>query len=376
LPSVKFDHVRKAFGDVVVVEDFDLTVADGELLVLVGGSGSGKSTILRIVAGLEEVTSGSIRIDDLDVTALPPRERDVAMVFQDYGLYPHMTVRENLSLGLRLRKIARQEIERRVTWAAGMLGLAPLLDRKPKQLSGGQRQRVAMGRAMVREPKVFLFDEPLSNLDASLRAQMRIEIGGLQRRLNTTTIYVTHDQVEAMTLGDRIVVLANGRIQQIGRPIDLYRAPLNRFVAGFIGTPPMNFVDGSLREDDGRVFFSTAGIGIGVPREKTARVKAAEALTLGIRPEDLRLNASGAPSVEGGPPREAFTGRVVLVERLGGTSHIHFDVEGGNNRMMASVLNDRLPEVGETISVTVPPERVHLFAADGRSISNSASLPS
>jgi ABC-type sugar transport system ATPase subunit len=375
LPSVKFDHVRKAFGDVVVVEDFDLTVADGELLVLVGGSGSGKSTILRIVAGLEEVTSGSIRIDDLDVTALPPRERDVAMVFQDYGLYPHMTVRENLSLGLRLRKIARQEIERRVTWAAGMLGLAPLLDRKPKQLSGGQRQRVAMGRAMVREPKVFLFDEPLSNLDASLRAQMRIEIGGLQRRLNTTTIYVTHDQVEAMTLGDRIVVLANGRIQQIGRPIDLYRAPLNRFVAGFIGTPPMNFVDGSLREDDGRVFFSTAGIGIGVPREKTARVKAAEALTLGIRPEDLRLNASGVPSVEGGPPREAFTGRVVLVERLGGTSHVHFDVEGGS-RMMASVLNDRLPEVGETISVTVPPERVHLFAADGRSISNSASLPS
>ena len=221
MPSVTFDHVRKSFGDAVVVEDFDLTVADGELLVLVGGSGSGKSTILRMVAGLEEVTSGTIRIDANDVTQLPPRERDVAMVFQDYGLYPHMTVRENLSLGLRIRKIAATEIDRRVTWAAGMLGLAPLLDRKPKQLSGGQRQRVAMGRAMVREPKVFLFDEPLSNLDAGLRAQMRIEIGGLQRRLKTTTIYVTHDQVEAMTLGDRIVVLADGRIQQIGRPIDL-----------------------------------------------------------------------------------------------------------------------------------------------------------
>ena len=226
-----------------------------------------------MVAGLEEVTSGTIRIDERDVTPLPPRERDVAMVFQDYGLYPHMTVRENLSLGLRVRKIAPQEIDRRVTWAAGMLGLAPLLDRKPKQLSGGQRQRVAMGRAMVREPKVFLFDEPLSNLDAGLRAQMRIEIGGLQRRLKTTTIYVTHDQVEAMTLGDRIVVLADGRIQQIGRPIDLYRAPVNRFVAGFIGTPPMNFVEGSLREENGQVSLIAEGISIRLPREKIASGK-------------------------------------------------------------------------------------------------------
>ncbi|MEA2764526.1 MAG: hypothetical protein QOK07_930 [Gemmatimonadaceae bacterium] len=375
MPSVQFDHVKKSFGDANVVEDFNLTVADGELLVLVGGSGSGKSTILRMVAGLEDVTSGTIRIDDRDVTQLPPRERDVAMVFQDYGLYPHMTVRENLSLGLRLRKIAREEIERRVTWAAGMLGLAPLLDRKPKQLSGGQRQRVAMGRAMVREPKVFLFDEPLSNLDAGLRGQMRIEIGGLQRRLKTTTIYVTHDQVEAMTLGDRIVVLADGRIQQIGRPIDLYRAPVNRFVAGFIGTPSMNFMDGSLREDDGQVFFTAGALSIPVSREKTAMARDAESLTLGIRPEDLRLNAPGASPEGGLPTSEAFTGRVLLVERLGGTSHVHFDVEGGN-RMLASVLNDRLPDVGETISVTVPSERVHLFAADGRSISNSASLPS
>jgi len=292
------------------------------------------------------------------------------MVFQDYGLYPHMTVRENLSLGLRLRKVAREEIDRRVTWAAGMLGLAPLLDRKPKQLSGGQRQRVAMGRAMVREPKVFLFDEPLSNLDAGLRGQMRIEIGGLQRRLKTTTIYVTHDQVEAMTLGDRVVVLADGRIQQIGRPIDLYRAPVNRFVAGFIGTPPMNFVDGRLREEGGQMLFSAGGIGITMLREKAASAKAAESLTLGIRPEDLRLNASGASSEGRVPTSEAFTGRVVLVERLGGTSHVHFDVEGGS-RMMASVLNDRLPDVGETISVRVAPERVHLFGVDGTTISNS-----
>ena len=366
MPSVSFDHVRKTFGDVTVVEDFDLTVADGELLVLVGGSGSGKSTILRMVAGLEEVTSGTIRIDERDVTHLAPRERDVAMVFQDYGLYPHMTVRENLSLGLRLRKIARQEIERRVMWAAGMLGLAPLLDRKPKQLSGGQRQRVAMGRAMVREPKVFLFDEPLSNLDAGLRAQMRIEIGGLQRRLNTTTIYVTHDQVEAMTLGDRIVVLADGRIQQVGRPIELYRAPVSQFVAGFIGTPPMNFVEGRLREDNGQVFFIAEGVSITVPREKTAKAKATELLTLGIRPEDLHLDFSADSSAAARPPGEVLTGRVLLVERLGGTSHVHFDVEGSGNRMLASVSNERLPEVGETITVRVPPERVHLFSADGR----------
>jgi len=370
MPSVTFDHVRKQFGDATVVEDFNLTVADGELLVLVGGSGSGKSTILRMVAGLEEVTSGTIRIDERDVTHLAPRERDVAMVFQDYGLYPHMTVRENLSLGLRLRKIAAQEIERRVTWAAGMLGLTPLLDRKPKQLSGGQRQRVAMGRAMVREPKVFLFDEPLSNLDAGLRAQMRIEIGGLQRRLKTTTIYVTHDQVEAMTLGDRIVVLADGRIQQIGRPIDLYRAPVNRFVAGFIGTPPMNFVEGSLQENNGQAFFVAEGLSIKLPREKTSKVKPTEVLTLGIRPEDLRLDSSRDPSAQTGPADEMLRGRVLLVERLGGTSHVHFDVEGGRTRMMASVSNDRLPEVGETITVRVPPERVHMFGADGKAISS------
>src|SRR6476660_10039659 len=260
MPSVTFDHVRKTFGDAVVVQSFDLQVADGELLVLVGGSGSGKSTILRMVAGLEEVTSGTIRIDDRDVTHLAPRERDVAMVFQDYGLYPHMTVRETLSLGLQLRNIAAQEIDGRVTCAGGMLGLTPLLDRKPKQLSGGQRQRVAMGRAMVREPKVFLFDEPLSNLDAGLRAQMRIEIGGLQRRLKTTTVYVTHDQVEAMTLGDRIVVLADGKIQQVGKPIDLYKAPTNRFVAGFVGTPPMNFIDGLINGENGGASFSAEGV--------------------------------------------------------------------------------------------------------------------
>jgi len=361
MPSVTFDHIRKQFSDATVVEDFNLRVEDGELLVLVGGSGSGKSTILRMVAGLEDVTSGTIRIDDLDVTALAPRERDVAMVFQDYGLYPHMTVRQNLSLGLRLRRIERKEIDRRVTWAAGMLGLAPLLDRKPKQLSGGQRQRVAMGRAMVREPKVFLFDEPLSNLDAGLRAQMRIEIGGLQRRLSTTTIYVTHDQVEAMTLGDRIVVLADGRIQQVGRPIDLYRAPVNRFVAGFIGTPPMNFVEGHVSSENGTAVFVAEGMRVILVRD---RISLAGQAVLGIRPEDLDVATSDRQSA--GSPEDGVPGRVVLVERLGGTSHVHFDV--GPHRLMASVSNDRLPEVDDTITVRIRAERVHLFGGDGRAL--------
>src|SRR5688500_6940294 len=297
MPSVTFDHVGKSFGAATIVEDFNLTVEAGELLALVGGSGSGKSTILRMVAGLEDVTSGTIRIDQRDVTPLPPRARDVAMVFQDYGLYPHVRVREILSLGLRLRKTERGEIERRVTWAAGMLGLAPLLDRKPKQLSGGQRQRVAMGRAMVREPKVFLFDEPLSNLDAGLRAQMRIEIGSLQRRLNTTTLYVTHDQVEAMTLGDRIVILADGRVQQIGRPIEIYRGPANRFVAGFIGTPRMNFMDGRVHREERALVFVTEGARLTLPRERVD-ARDGDPMTIGVRPEDLRIDGAADSSDE------------------------------------------------------------------------------
>ena len=366
MPSVTFEHVTKHFGNATVIGDFDLQVADGELLVLVGGSGSGKSTILRMLAGLETVTSGTIRIDDRDVTDLPPRDRDVAMVFQDYGLYPHMTVRENLSLGLRLRKIPRQEIDRRVAWAAELLGLEPLLDRKPKQLSGGQRQRVAMGRAMVREPLVFLFDEPLSNLDAALRAQMRIEIGSLQRRLKTTTVYVTHDQVEAMTLGDRIVVLADGRIQQIGRPIELYSAPVNRFVAGFIGTPAMNFLQGTLERESGRMYFTGEGARLRV-REGMTEPTTRGPITLGIRPEDLRVDSTGQQSTQGPADGDTLTGRVVLVERLGGTSHVHFEV--GPHRLLASITSDSLPEVGDNITARVPAARAHLFGEDGRAIS-------
>ena len=354
MPSVTFEHITKRFGDVSIVEDFNLEVHDGELLVLVGGSGSGKSTILRMVAGLDVPTSGTIRIDERDITPLAPRERDVAMVFQDYALYPHLSVEDNLSLGLRMRKIAKPEIARRVEWASGMLGLSSLLDRKPKQLSGGQRQRVAMGRAMVREPLVFLFDEPLSNLDAGLRAQMRIEIGGLQRRLRTTTIYVTHDQVEAMTLGDRIVVLSGGKIQQIGKPIDLYRSPTNRFVAGFIGTPPMNFVDGVLEDDAFVAEHVRVELGaMQLPRNSS------RSITLGVRPEDLKLAVDGA-----GPGASRLPGQVVLVERLGGSSHIHVDV--GPHRVLAAVSEVRLPEVGDAVVLLIPPDRIHLFAEDGR----------
>ncbi len=362
MPSVHFEHVSKRFGATTVVEDFNLDVEEGELLVLVGGSGSGKTTILRMLAGLEEVTEGTIRIDKHDVTHLPPRERDVAMVFQDYGLYPHMTVRENLSLGLRLRKVARAEIDRRVAWAGEMLRLEPLLDRKPKQLSGGQQQRVAMGRAMVREPLVFLFDEPLSNLDAGLRAQMRIEIGGLQRRLKTTTVYVTHDQVEAMTLGDRIVVLADGRIQQVGKPIDLYRSPVNRFVAGFVGTPPMNFIDGETSSTNGGTVFTSEGTRIELPSPRTQEGLPSGPATLGIRPEDMEVDVvdNGA---DGASPA-GLQGQVVLVERLGGTSHIHFDA--GPHRMLAAVTNERLPEVGDSIAVRLNAERAHIFVNDRR----------
>ena len=252
MASVRLEEIRKVYrngAEFVAVQGADLEIADGELLVMVGPSGCGKSTILRMIAGLEPVSAGRLYIDDRLVNDVPPKQRDIAMVFQNYALYPHMSVHDNLAFGLKLRKMTRPEIEGRVAEAAGILGLDAILARKPRQLSGGQRQRVALGRALVRHPKVFLFDEPLSNLDAKLRVQMRTEISRLHRRLGATMIYVTHDQVEAMTLGERIVVLDAGRIQQIAAPLELYERPVNRFVAGFIGSPSMNFVPGKIEGD-------------------------------------------------------------------------------------------------------------------------------
>ena len=365
MPAISLSGVSKRFGATTVVDQIDLQVHDGELLVLVGGSGSGKSTILRMLAGLESVSTGTIHIGERDVTSLSPRDRDVAMVFQDYALYPHMSVRENLSLGLRLRRVSAHEIERRVAWAGDMLGLAPLLGRKPAELSGGQRQRVAMGRAMVREPLVFLFDEPLSNLDSGLRAQMRMEIGALQRRLATTTVYVTHDQVEAMTLGDRIVVLANGRIQQVGRPIDLYHEPANRFVAGFIGSPTINFVEGQLEVGDGAPHFLAEGLRVPLLRPSVMGL-ASQPATLGIRPEDITVNqVDHSETADGQLGREATPAVVVLVERLGGTSHVHAAIGATPQRVVAVVAGDHLPAIGDRVSLTLREDRVHLFGADG-----------
>ena len=369
MASVSFEGVRKEFGTTAVVEDFELHVADGELVVLVGGSGCGKSTILRMLAGLEELTRGVIRIGERDVTGLPPRERDVAMVFQDYALYPHLTARGNISLGLKLRKVPKEEIERRLLWAAEILELGPFLDRRPKQMSGGQRQRVAMGRAMVREPAVFLFDEPLSNLDAHLRGQMRHEIARLRRRVGTTTLYVTHDQAEAMTLADRLVVLDRGRIQQVGRPIDVYRAPANRFVAGFIGTPSMNFLDGHLeRGDGGLVFVSDPGpdrapsggvrLRLAPDRRPDPAGHRGRPVTLGVRPEDLAMVDTAGPA--------ALRGELVLAELLGPTMHLHVEVEG--RRWIAVVPSGPPPEPGAAVGLSIDPERVHLFTAGGASL--------
>jgi ABC-type sugar transport system ATPase subunit len=358
--NVTFEHVRKDFGTTTVVQDFNLQVSDGELVVLVGGSGCGKSTILRMLAGLESVTSGTVRIGERDVTHLPPRERDVAMVFQDYALYPHLTARQNISLGLRLRKVPKPEIARRVSWAAGILELEPFLDRKPKQMSGGQRQRIAMGRAMVREPAVFLFDEPLSNLDAHLRGQMRHEIARMQRRVGTTTLYVTHDQVEAMTLGDRLVVLEGGRIQQVGAPVDVYRAPTNLFVAGFIGTPPMNFLEGGLeRERDGLAFVSDSlRLSLSAEQRLDTTAHSGQEVTLGVRPEDLACADMPGPGT--------ITGHLALAEVLGATTHLH--VEVGDRRLIAAVPSESSGVEGDAISLSIDRRRLHFFGADGSSL--------
>jgi multiple sugar transport system ATP-binding protein len=301
MAGIKYEHVWKRFGDVVAVQDLDIEIADKEFLVFVGPSGCGKSTSLRLLAGLEEITEGNIYIGDRLVNDVPPKDRDIAMVFQSYALYPHMSVYDNMAFGLKLRKTPKDEIDRRVKEAADILGILNLLDRKPKQLSGGQRQRVAVGRAIVREPAVFLMDEPLSNLDAKLRVQARAEISKLHLRLETTFIYVTHDQVEAMTMGTRIAVMKDGLLQQIDSPQNLYDLPNNVFVGGFIGSPSMNFFEATLTASDGKVFVDIGDFRAQVPENKAAvyQPHAGKQVIFGIRPEDVHDPRYSPPDIYG-----------------------------------------------------------------------------
>ncbi|WP_284618915.1 ABC transporter ATP-binding protein [Aquabacterium humicola] len=364
---VELRQVRKDFNNTSVLAGIDLGLAPGEFCVFIGPSGCGKSTLLRLIAGLEDLSGGEIRIDDRVVSHLPPAERDLAMVFQSYALYPHMSVHENMAFGLRHRKLGNDEIERRVRDASRILKLDGLLQRRPRELSGGQRQRVAIGRAIVRQPKLFLFDEPLSNLDAALRVATRLEIARLHRELGSaSTVYVTHDQVEAMTLADRIVLLRPAAergdqpsIAQVGSPLELYHRPANRFVAGFIGSPAMNFLPSEVRViEDGALHACSVG-GIGwTARVRGEGIAPGAAVTLGIRPEHLRLGE--------GPGRA----RVVHVERLGEHAYVYLRPDGGDEA--APPLLAKTPRedvaVGDALAYALPPEALHCFAADGRAL--------
>ena len=356
MAEVKFRKVDKAYGDVQVIEGLDLEIQDQEFMVLVGPSGCGKSTLLRMLAGLEEITGGTVSIDDTVVNELPPKDRDIAMVFQSYALYPHMTVRENLEFGLKIRKTPKAEMERLVTDAAEILDIRHLLDRKPRQLSGGQRQRVAVGRAIVRKPAVFLFDEPLSNLDAKLRVQMRAEITKLQKRLKTTTVYVTHDQVEAMTMGHRIAIMNGGVLQQVGTPLEVYERPANLFVATFIGTPPMNLLRGRLAAGGASVGFK--GFELPVPPAYRGHTRDHDGgeIVVGVRPE-----AIGTAGAWDDAPAAPLTIQVELVEPLGDEVVVYGTLEG---QMVTAKLGPReIPEIGEPLRLDVRLDAVQLFDA-------------
>src|SRR5581483_7108675 len=353
--QVVLKDVNKFYDAVHAVKDVNLQIRDKEFVVFVGPSGCGKTTTLRMIAGLEAISSGDIAIDGQVVNNLAPMDRDIAMVFQNYALYPHMSVFDNMAFGLKMRKFDRAEIGKRVKEAADILGIGELLKRKPRQLSGGQRQRVALGRAIVRHPRVFLFDEPLSNLDAKLRVQMRVELKKLHERLGTTAIYVTHDQVEAMTLGDRVVVMRDGWIQQVGDPMELYNEPANRFVAGFIGSPAMNFAPVRIEAENGGLWAIGDGIRLKVPAPMTDRLGryAGREVTFGIRPEDLHI------ATEADPAELALDAVVEVVERLG--SEILLDVAVGRVTMVASVEPTATAKVHEKLRLGVNPHRLHFF---------------
>ena len=353
MSSVTLRGIHKTYdGEVEIIKGVDLEIGDGEFLVLVGPSGCGKSTLLRLIAGLEDITGGELSIGERVVNDVAPRDRGVGMVFQSYALYPHMTVRENMAFGLKIRKIERAIIDERVNEAAELLDLAPYLDRYPKQLSGGQRQRVAMGRAIVRQPRVFLFDEPLSNLDAALRTQMRVELKKLHRRLEATMIYVTHDQVEAMTLADRITILNKGHVQQVGTPDEVYNSPANEFVASFIGSPAMNFFEGTTES------ASFEGDDCAFPLSEAQK----EAARVGVRPQHLDILEDGATPPEGWGKVEA---EVDVIEPMGWEAYLH--LKRGEHTLVAHVETESLGEIapGDKLTLVVEPNKIHAFDAEG-----------
>ena len=362
MAQVLLKNLTKKFDDVVAVDTVNLEISDREFVVLVGPSGCGKTTTLRMVAGLEEITEGDIYIGDRLVNNLASKDRNIAMVFQSYALYPHMKVFDNMAFGLKMRKIPKEERSTLVNDAAEILGIQNLLDRKPKQLSGGQRQRVALGRAIVRKPDVFLFDEPLSNLDAKLRVQMRTELIKLHNRLQSTSVYVTHDQVEAMTMGDRIVVMNNGLIQQVGSPLDLYNKPANLFVAGFIGSPSMNFVDCRITEENGSVLIETSGFKVALPEDLAAKARAADAdnVIFGVRPEDITKKGAGEPSARKSETVEAC---INVIETLGKETYL--DITAGDDTITAIISPSTRVSPDENIELEMNLDKIHLFNTDG-----------
>ena len=365
MAEVELRNVTKIFGkDVIAVKDVSFKVHEGEFVVILGPSGCGKTTTLRLIAGLETVTSGEIYIDGKLVNDVPPKDRDIAMVFQNYALYPHMSVFDNMAFGLKMRKVPKDEIKKRVLEAAEILGIKNLLNRKPRELSGGQRQRVAVGRAIVRHPKVFLFDEPLSNLDAKMRVRMRAELAALHKRIHATSIYVTHDQVEAMTLGDRIVLLNDGEIQQIADPLTLYHKPVNKFVAGFIGSPPMNFFDGEIKIDGEQVTFVNSFMKVPVKTDIRNALHHGQKVTLGIRPEDIYHKPVR------GEEHEVFSATVEFQETLGNEVLVYYRVD--DNQFVSRIPPHHIPKEGEIVKIYIYLPKVHLFdKVTGRNITIS-----
>ncbi|WP_141431019.1 ABC transporter ATP-binding protein [Bacillus sp. 03113] len=360
MASLTFNHIKKSYGEDLTVKDFHLEVKDKEFIVLVGPSGCGKSTTLRMIAGLEEISEGELFLGDKLINHVSPKDRDIAMVFQNYALYPHMNVYQNMSFGLKLRKLPKNEIHQRVTEVARILEIEHLLNRKPKALSGGQRQRVALGRSIVRNPKVFLMDEPLSNLDAKLRTSMRTEIIKLHKKLEATIVYVTHDQTEAMTMGDRIVVMKDGEIQQVATPYDIYHSPANKYVAGFIGAPSMNFIDGTIEEINGHIKFISDGFTFMIPEEKSQELKKGygigKKVILGIRPENIDLSSNQDPTAI------HFKVMIEVVENMGPELNLY--VKKGEQSLIARVKEDIKVKAGQTISLSFHMNHAHFFDAE------------